>query len=52
MALNGRPLVLEPFTTRYKLAEEEVLKPRQLEVAYIQQPFNPNTSKYLAPPLS
>ena len=36
MAINTVPVVLEPFTSRYAKIEEEIVKPRTVERAYIQ----------------
>uniref|UniRef100_A0A7R9V957 mRNA guanylyltransferase n=1 Tax=Chlamydomonas euryale TaxID=1486919 RepID=A0A7R9V957_9CHLO len=55
MAVGERPLVTEPFVVRYKIVEEEVLRPRAVEIAYIREPCaaeEPQRTKYRAPPFA
>ena len=49
MSVNEKAVVQEGFLQRYGRIEEEVLKPRQAEAAYIQAG---GSSKFLAPPLA
>ena len=50
MSVNGTAVVHEPFLRRYGRIEDEVVRPRQAEAAYIQE--GEGSRKYRAPPLA
>ena len=50
MSVNGTAVVHEPFLQLYGRIEDEVVRPRRAEAAYIQE--GGGSRHYLAPPLA